>query len=105
MIYRKQLKTFSQLTRDAFELSIYLLSVFDDSTKDVSSKDFVFLSVFSKIALHANSILTILPKDVPAELYGTESFKIIDLSADGEGDRLAEGGYWRLGLKLLCETK
>jgi len=79
--YRKCLKTFSLLTRDAFELSIYLPSVFGGSTEDLSDKNFVFLSIFSKIALHANSILTILPKDAPRELYGTEHFRVIDLSS------------------------
>jgi hypothetical protein len=79
--YRKYLETFSLLTRDAFELSIYLSSVFDGNTEDVSNENFVFLSIFSKIALHANSILTILPEDAPRELYGTEHFRVIDLSS------------------------
>ena len=79
--YRKYLKTFSLLTHSAFELSIYLSSVFSGNTEELSNENFVFLSIFSKIALHANSILTILPKDITKELYGSEHFKIIDLSS------------------------
>jgi len=79
--YRKYLDTFSLLTRDAFELSTYLLSVFGGNTEELSNENFVFLSIFQKIALHANSILTILPKDAPRELYGTEYFRVIDLSS------------------------
>jgi hypothetical protein len=79
--YRKHLKTFSLLTRDAFELSIYLSSVFGSNTEEFSNENFGFLSIFTKIALHANSILTLLPKDAPKELYGTEHFRVIDLSS------------------------
>jgi len=79
--YRKYLKTFSLLTRDAFELNIYLSNIFNNNIEELSNENFVFLSVFSKIALHANSILTILPKDDPRKLYGTEDFRVVDLSS------------------------
>jgi hypothetical protein len=79
--YRKYLKTFSLLSRDAFELSIYLSNVLGSNTEELSNENFVFLSIFLKIALHADSILTILPKDDPRELYGTENFRFVDLSS------------------------
>lgn len=79
--YRKYLTTFSLVTRDAFELSIYLLEFFTLTPENFSNENLIFLSIFSKLALHANSILTILPKDDPKTLYGTENFKVIDLSS------------------------
>jgi hypothetical protein len=79
--YRKYLRTFSLLTREAFELSIHLSNIWINKPKEPSNENFVFLSIFSKIALHANSILSILPKDEPRKLYGTENFKVIDLSS------------------------
>jgi hypothetical protein len=79
--YRKYLKILSLLTRDAFELNIYLSSSITNKTDEIFNKAFLFLSIFSKIALHADSILTILPKDDPRNLYGTESFRFVDLSS------------------------
>jgi hypothetical protein len=79
--YRKYLRTFSLLTKEAFQLSIHLSHTLSTKLQEVSNENFVFLSIFSKIALHANSILSILPKDDPRKLYGTDHFKVVDLSS------------------------
>lgn len=79
--YRKYLRTFSILTKDAFELSLQLSKSLSNKPQELSNENFVFLSIFSKIVLHANSILSILPKDDPIKLYGSENFQVIDLSS------------------------
>jgi hypothetical protein len=79
--YRKYLRTFSLLTKETFELSIQLSKNLSNKPQKVSNENFVFLSIFSKIVLHANSILSILPTDDPIKIYGTENFKIVDLSS------------------------
>ena len=79
--YQKHLTILSLLTREAFELNIYLSNTFNNRMDNLSNENLVFLSIFSKIALNANSILSILPKDDPRKLYGTENFKVVDLSS------------------------
>ena len=83
--YKRYLANFSLLTKESFELSIQmselLLNFREVSNDDVSNDDFLLLSLFSKIALNADSILTLLPKGDPRSFIGTENSKFLDLSS------------------------
>ncbi|MGB6295661.1 MAG: hypothetical protein WBF90_05675 [Rivularia sp. (in: cyanobacteria)] len=79
--YKRYLKIFSFLTSEAIRLSNNLPSIVSKRSQDISNENFVFLSIYSKIILHANSILSILPKDEPGQLYGSDNFKLLDFSS------------------------
>lgn len=79
--YRKYLERLTLLTRDAFVLNIYLLNFINSSAEEIADDKFVFISIFSKIVLHSDSILKILPKDTPENLYSQKEFKLLDLSS------------------------
>lgn len=79
--YQEYLTALSLLTHEAFEINIYLTEVLVTKKEKVSNRSFVFLSIFSKIMLQANSVLILLPKKYSKMPDRTEDFRVVDLSS------------------------